>query len=84
MATHSIEYQPELPTTLTEISGHTHTWMGESIKGAVTLQDPVWLSHKTGSIFSQLGPFTELYDHSQIEKNEYVIGLTPFISYPLK
>jgi len=61
----SIEFEPGLPEEATEIMSSTHTWMGESIKFGISYNHPFWRSNKSsGTVFSNAGPITEMYDHS--------------------
>lgn len=60
-----VSFSPSLPETLTDISSKTHTWMAESIKVAITFEKPFWRDSKSsGTIFSNVGPVSEMYDHS--------------------
>ncbi|MEO0895524.1 MAG: NAD(P)/FAD-dependent oxidoreductase [Bacteroidota bacterium] len=62
---HSIEFEPALPTKLAQIAQETHTWMQDSIKVALVYEESFWTKEQlSGTLFSQVGPFTELYDHS--------------------
>ncbi|GAA5520853.1 FAD-dependent oxidoreductase [Aliifodinibius salicampi] len=61
----SIDCSPSLPDELTDIASQTHTWMAESIKVALTFEEPFWRhSDSSGTIFSNVGPVSEMYDHS--------------------
>ncbi|MEO0340538.1 MAG: FAD-dependent oxidoreductase [Bacteroidota bacterium] len=54
-----------LPKALEETALATHTWMGESIKVALRFREAFWRKGATsGSIFSNVGPISEMYDHS--------------------
>lgn len=60
-----IHFAPPLPDKLTDIASQTHTWMAESIKVALTFDEPFWKSSgSSGTIFSNVGPVNEMYDHS--------------------
>lgn len=60
-----IYFSPSLPDTLTDIASKTQTWMAESIKVALTFDEPFWKSSGSGgTIFSNVGPVSEMYDHS--------------------
>lgn len=68
----TIETKPSLPNELNEILGQTHTWMGESIKIALTYSAPFWLRDSTsGTIFSNSGPITEMYDHTTFKQDTF-------------
>ena len=61
----SIAFSPALPDEFLSIASQTHTWMGESIKVAVRFDEPFWRQpDSSGTIFSNVGPVTEMYDHS--------------------
>lgn len=61
----SIQWSPALPADLTTIARKTHTWMGESIKIGLSFPQAFWRKGSTsGTVFSNVGPITELYDHT--------------------
>lgn len=61
----TINITPSLPAELLQIAQQTHTWMGESIKIGLRYPEPFWREYpKSGTLFSNVGPITELYDHS--------------------
>ncbi len=65
---------PNLPDDLIAVCQNTHTWMGESIKIGLTYKQPFWRKEGTsGTVFSNVGPVTELYDHSTVEDNHYAL-----------
>lgn len=69
-----IEVNPQLPNSLKEVMRNTHTWMGESIKISLTFKEPFWRSDDlSGTLFSNVGPIPEMYDHSNFEDNLYAI-----------
>lgn len=60
-----IAFTPALPETLTAAMENTHTWMSNAIKVGLTFEKPFWRSKNlSGMIIGQVGPVTELYDHS--------------------
>ena len=70
----SIQANPSLPSNLIKIAHKTHTWMGESIKVALTYKDCFWdIETLSGTIFSNVGPITEMYDHSNYEENRFAL-----------
>jgi monoamine oxidase len=69
----TIKCIPSLPDDLTNIAAATHTWMGESIKAAVTTSEGFWRTAETGTLFSQQGPLMELHDHSLPEENAWIL-----------
>jgi len=75
----TISFSPKLPAGLLKIARKTHTWMAESIKVGMVYKRPFWRGESTsGTIMSNVGPLTELYDHSSSEDKEY--ALTGFMN----
>lgn len=69
-----IAVKPALPASLTNIMEQTHTWMGESIKVCLTYEKPFWrAAGKSGTIFSNVGPVPEMYDHSNKEATKFAL-----------
>ena len=69
-----IEVTPRLPQTLTSLACQTHTWMGESIKVGLTYSRPFWRAkNMSGTIFSNVGPIPEMYDHSNYDDNCFAL-----------
>lgn len=70
----SINFDGQLPSSLISVAKNTHTWMGESIKIALTYATPFWRSGElSGTIMSNVGPIPEMYDHSNVEDNKYAL-----------
>lgn len=70
----NIEVRPELPASLTEVARHTHTWMGESIKVGLRFKTPFWQEQNlSGTIFSNVGPIPEMYDHSDVDQTVFAL-----------
>ncbi len=70
----TISVEPALPPDLLALTARTHTWMGESIKVALTYAEPFWRAPgSSGTVFSSPGPATELYDHSTVEDDRYAL-----------
>lgn len=62
-----VSFEPELPEDISEIMSTTHTWMGESIKFGLSYDYPFWREKESsGTVFSNAGPITEMYDHSDV------------------
>jgi monoamine oxidase len=75
----TVNITPPLPAKLSEVMEQTHTWMGESIKFALAYDHPFWReANSSGTVFSSVGPVNEMYDHSNIQDNQY--ALKGFIS----
>lgn len=70
----SIKVLPALPVNLLEIAAQTHTWMGESIKVGLNFETAFWEQpHLSGTVFSNVGPIPELYDHSNVEGTQFAL-----------
>jgi monoamine oxidase len=70
----TISVTPALPKALAKKAKQTHTWMGESIKVALTYENPFWRNENTsGTIMSNVGPVTEMYDHSNEEASRFAL-----------
>lgn len=75
----SIDFKPALPDQLFDLARATHTWMGESIKIALSYPKPFWRAPQlSGTIISNVGPIPEMYDHSDAE--EKLFALKGFIA----
>lgn len=69
-----ISFLPRLPEDLLDIANNTHTWMEDSIKVALTYRKPFWEQQGlSGTLFSNSGPITEFYDHSNHERTKYAL-----------
>lgn len=74
LLTTSIQFSPTLPEDITAIAKKTHTWMGESIKFGISYASPFWKEHHwSGTLFSNIGPITEMYDHTSLESGKYAL-----------
>jgi monoamine oxidase len=70
----TVRFDPRLPQNLIDVGQLTHTWMSESIKVALTYSNPFWKQEKPiGSIFSNTGLVSEMYDHSNYENTLYAL-----------
>ncbi len=71
---HTIKHAPSLPEELQAAFAKTHTWMSDSIRVSVAYQDPFWRKPNAPStIFSNVGPLTEFYDHAPAEGSTYAL-----------
>ena len=69
-----IQYTPALPPELRYTMENTHTWMGNAIKVGLTFERPFWRDKgHSGIIMGQVGPTTELYDHSNAADTSYAL-----------
>ncbi|MCO4821460.1 MAG: FAD-dependent oxidoreductase [Flavobacteriaceae bacterium] len=79
----NIEFEPQLPDDLMGIARQTQTWMEDAIKIGFTYEKPFWGSvNLPGTLFSNSGPITEFYDHSDHENSKF--ALCGFIDSSLK
>ena len=70
----SIKLNPSIPNNVSSVLNKTHTWMGESIKVGLVYDTPFWRSDNfTGTIFSNVGPIIEFYDHSNFEESKFAL-----------
>ncbi len=70
----SIQFTPSIENEVTAIGLATHTWMQDSIKTAIVYKEAFWRKEElSGTLFSNVGPFSELYDHSNQELTKYAL-----------
>lgn len=70
----SIQFSPALPQALTQVMQKTQTWMSSSIKFSVEYKKAFWKENGfSGSVFSQSGLATEMYDHSNYEETKFAL-----------
>ncbi len=70
----TVKIEPSLPDELQQIMESTHTWMGESIKIGLRFKTPFWKAKESsGTIFSNVGPIPEFYDHSDHSSNYFAL-----------
>lgn len=68
----AISFEPNLPDDLIGIAQDTHTWMEDSVKVALVYEKPFWRAkNQSGAFFSNSGPVTEFYDHSNAEASNF-------------
>lgn len=71
---HAMQFSPLLPAALTQVMQQTQTWMSGSTKFAVEYARPFWKEHGfSGSVYSQSGLATEIYDHSNVEETKFAL-----------
>ena len=79
----TINFSPELPEKLTQISNKTHTWMSNAIKVGLTFKNPFWREKGwSGTVISQISEVTELYDHCNSSQTEF--NLMGFVNEGLR
>jgi monoamine oxidase len=72
VAIHKIEFTPNLSEGISQIMKKTQTWMSGSVKFSVEYKKAFWKDNGfSGSIFSQSGLATEIYDHSNYENTKF-------------
>lgn len=70
----TIQTTPTLSSAWQEIAQNTHTWMGESIKFFVAYKTKFWANASySGTVFSQSGIITEMYDHSNADNTKFAL-----------
>lgn len=71
----NIKTTPALPADLVKVASSTHTWMGESIKVGLRYAQPFWREDNRpgGTIFSNVGPVSEMYDHTNLEDSSFAL-----------
>lgn len=69
-----ILFEPNLPDNLMSVAQQTQTWMEDSIKIALTYKQAFWQQENiSGTLFSNTGPITELYDHCNHKRSKYAL-----------
>ncbi|HZH63754.1 MAG TPA: FAD-dependent oxidoreductase [Flavisolibacter sp.] len=69
-----IEFHPDLPANLFSVMEQTHTWMSDATKFALIYHRPFWRdSGLAGTVMSQLGIATEVYDHTNVEETRFAL-----------
>jgi monoamine oxidase len=71
----TIATEPELPLEIRTLASKTHTWMAESVKCGLRYKTKFWEKMGlSGNSFSNVGPFTELYDHSTANDEYFALA----------
>jgi monoamine oxidase len=74
LAINTFEFKPELPQAVNQIMQKTQTWMSGSVKFSIEYKKPFWKDKGfSGSIYSQSGLATEIYDHSNYENSKFAL-----------
>lgn len=69
-----LHFEPTLPHQVVSAMESTRTCMSNAIKVGQTYKKPFWRSKNlSGMIIGQVGPVTELYDHSDFEDKRYAL-----------
>ena len=70
----SIQLNEPISNKVSTVMSKTHTWMGTSIKVGLVYEKPFWRSEDfTGTIFSNVGPIIEFYDHSNFQESKFAL-----------
>jgi monoamine oxidase len=70
----TVTVEPALPSAFMQTAASTHTWMAESIKIGFRYKRPFWRdAGLSGTIMSNAGPVTEMYDHSSYGDEAYAL-----------
>jgi monoamine oxidase len=70
----SIEFTPQLPNVVNQVLQKTQTWMSGSVKFSIEYEHAFWKDNGfSGSIYSQSGLATEIYDHSNYENSKFAL-----------
>lgn len=78
-----ISYTPELESTTISAMENTHTWMSNAIKVGLTFNTAFWRKkNMSGTLISEVGPVTELYDHSSCDNK--LFSLMGFVNENLR
>ncbi|TXD48865.1 flavin monoamine oxidase family protein [Polaribacter sp. IC073] len=68
----SVSFSSKLDANLIQIANNTHTWMKDAIKFAIVYKTPFWKEKGFSGVgFSNVGPFTEMYEHTNFENNRF-------------
>merc|ERR1711915_683579 len=71
----NVAFTPSLSKDLVSVMKNTHTWMGDSVKAAVTYRKPFWKEEGlSGALYSYSGPFIQMYDQSGHEEGYALVG----------
>ena len=74
-----IAFSPSLPSDLWNLLPSVQTWMSGSIKFVMEYDSPFWRENGfSGMLYSHSGIITEMYDHTNLEKNKF--GFTGFLN----
>lgn len=70
----TVTVEPALPSSFMQAASLTQTWMADSIKIGFRYKRPFWRdTGLSGTIMSNVGPVTELYDHSSFDDSAYAL-----------
>jgi len=71
---HTVQFNPPLPNEVKQVISNTHTWMGGSMKGAITYAKPFWKeAGNSGALYSYAGPFVQMYDQTSTDGKRFAL-----------
>ena len=74
LLTNTIQFFPALPQAINQIMQNTQTWMSGSAKFSVEYNQAFWKENGfSGSVYSQSGLASEIYDHSNFDETRFAI-----------
>ncbi len=74
VAIHAIQFTPNLSEDVSQVMKKTQTWMSGSVKFSIEYKKAFWKDNGfSGSIYSQSGLATEIYDHSNYENSKFAL-----------
>eukprot|EP00088_Acartia_fossae_P018019 TRINITY_DN2034_c0_g1_i3.p1 TRINITY_DN2034_c0_g1~~TRINITY_DN2034_c0_g1_i3.p1 ORF type:complete len:406 (-),score=95.22 TRINITY_DN2034_c0_g1_i3:186-1403(-) len=70
----TVKFSPPLPNEVKQVASTTHTWMGGSMKGAISYAKPFWKdAGNSGALYSYAGPFVQMYDQTSTDGKHYAL-----------
>jgi len=71
---HKVKFSPALPDDVNRVGRSTHTWMGDSMKGAITYSRRFWTEKGlAGALYSHSGPFVQMYDQTSTAGDKFAL-----------
>jgi len=71
---HTVQFNPPLPNEVKQVISNTHTWMGSSMKGAISYAKPFWKENgNSGALYSYAGPFVQMYDQTSTDGKRFAL-----------
>lgn len=69
----TLEFKPSLPEHFKTVAQNTHTWMQDAIKVGLVYSSSFWRDQRISGIFSNEGPVTEFYDHTDSSGSKFAL-----------
>jgi len=70
----NVQITPKFPKVVWEVMQNVQTWMSGSVKFSVEYLSPFWTQKGySGSVYSQSGLATEIYDHTNFEGSKFAL-----------